>query len=52
MEGSCEDRGRQMGRLGETVKALELQAKELGFCPEGSGNPQMFLSQKMIPCRV
>lgn len=39
MEGSCENVGRQMRRLGEIVKALERQAKELGFCPQGSGNP-------------
>ena len=39
MQGSHEDRGRQMGRLGEIVKALECQAKELESCPESSGNP-------------
>lgn len=30
---------RQVGWLGEVVKALKCQAKELGFCPEGNENP-------------
>ena len=42
MQGLREDVGRQTGRLGEIVKALECQAKELEFYPEDSRNPLSF----------